>query len=78
MVRGKRMQQGTRDMLIAREGVQGAVFRPDRSGRHAPPGPVASNRFYGSVAGTPAWMMHELAAHHQLRAEPRLSLDLLR
>src|SRR5215470_18764676 len=24
------------------------------------------------------WMTHESAAHHQLRAEPRLSLDLLR
>src|SRR6516162_1551845 len=32
----------------------------------------------GSVACIPAWMTHESAAHHQLRAEPRLSLDLLR
>jgi hypothetical protein len=28
----------------------------------------------GSVARIPSWMMHESAAHHQLRAEPRLSL----
>ena len=32
----------------------------------------------GSVACIPAWMTHELAAHHQLDAEPRLSLDILR
>src|ERR1700736_284671 len=32
----------------------------------------------GSVACIPAWMTHESAAHHQLRAEPRLSLDILR
>src|SRR6516165_188107 len=32
----------------------------------------------GSVAGIPAWMTHESAQHHQLRAEPRLSLDILR
>src|SRR5215467_4168237 len=32
----------------------------------------------GSVACIPAWMTHESAAHHQLRAEPRLSLDCLR
>ena len=32
----------------------------------------------GSVACIPAWMTHESAAHHQLRAEPRFSLDILR
>src|SRR6516162_3793112 len=32
----------------------------------------------GSVACIPAWMTHESAAHHQLRTEPRLSLDILR
>jgi hypothetical protein len=32
----------------------------------------------GSVACIPAWMTHESAAHHQLGAEPRLSLDILR
>jgi len=32
----------------------------------------------GSVACIPAWMTHESAAHHQLRADPRFSLDLLR
>src|SRR5260370_21463543 len=32
----------------------------------------------GSVACIPAWMTHESAAHHQVRAEPRLSLDILR
>jgi hypothetical protein len=32
----------------------------------------------GSVACIPAWMMHESASHHQLRTEPRLSLDVLR
>src|SRR4029077_5245223 len=32
----------------------------------------------GSVACMPAWMTNESAAHHQLRAEPRLSLDILR
>jgi hypothetical protein len=32
----------------------------------------------GSVAGIPAWMTHESASHHQLRAEPRLSIDVLR
>src|SRR5437870_10794600 len=32
----------------------------------------------GSVACIPAWMTHESAAHHQLRAEPRLSLHILR
>jgi hypothetical protein len=32
----------------------------------------------GSVACIPAWMTHESAAHHQLRPEPRLSLDILR
>src|SRR6266446_2976704 len=32
----------------------------------------------GSVACIPAWMTHESAAHHRLRAEPRLSLDILR
>src|SRR5437764_7514389 len=32
----------------------------------------------GSVACIPAWMTHESAAQHQLRAEPRLSLDILR
>src|SRR6516165_8373187 len=32
----------------------------------------------GSVACIPAWMTHESAAHHQLDAEPRLSLDILR
>src|SRR5215470_2173574 len=32
----------------------------------------------GSVAGIPAWMTHESAGYHQLRAGPRLSLDILR
>jgi hypothetical protein len=32
----------------------------------------------GSVACIPAWMTHESAARHQLDAEPRLSLDILR
>ena len=32
----------------------------------------------GSVACIPAWMTHESAARHQLGAEPRLSLDILR
>src|SRR6266446_4196109 len=32
----------------------------------------------GSVACIPAWMTHESAVHHQLCAEPRLSLDILR
>src|SRR5580704_3594147 len=32
----------------------------------------------GSVACIPAWMTDESAARHQLRAEPRLSLDVLR
>src|SRR5438128_10371025 len=32
----------------------------------------------GSVACIPAWMTHESAARHQLRAEPQLSLDVLR
>jgi hypothetical protein len=32
----------------------------------------------GSVACIPAWMTHESASHHQLRTEPRLSLDVLR
>src|SRR5437763_155666 len=32
----------------------------------------------GSVACIPAWMTHESAAQHQLRAEPRLSPDILR
>ena len=32
----------------------------------------------GSIACIPAWMTHELAAHHQLRTEPRFSLDVLR
>src|SRR4029077_4793448 len=32
----------------------------------------------GSVACIPAWMTHESAAHHQLRVEPRLSLNILR
>jgi site-specific recombinase XerD len=32
----------------------------------------------GSVACIPAWMTHESAAQHRLRAEPRLSLDILR
>src|SRR5689334_2047418 len=32
----------------------------------------------GSVACIPAWMTHESAAQHQLRAEPRPSLDILR
>src|SRR5271157_3231114 len=32
----------------------------------------------GSVACIPAWMTRESAAHHQLRAEPRLPLDILR
>src|SRR5215471_19002753 len=32
----------------------------------------------GSVACLPAWMTHESAARHQLGAEPRLSLDILR
>jgi hypothetical protein len=32
----------------------------------------------GSVACIPAWMTLESAAHHQLRAEPRFSLDRLR
>ena len=32
----------------------------------------------GSVACIPVWMTHELASHHQLRTEPRLSLDVLR
>src|SRR3954453_8692832 len=32
----------------------------------------------GSVACIPVWMTHESAAQHQLRAEPRLSLDILR
>src|SRR6476619_7853997 len=32
----------------------------------------------GSVACIPAWMTHESAAHHQLRAEPRFSLEALR
>jgi hypothetical protein len=32
----------------------------------------------GSVACIPAWMTHESAGHHQLRAEPRLPLDILR
>src|SRR5258708_36204131 len=32
----------------------------------------------GSVACIPAWMTHESAARHQLRAEPRFSLDVLR
>jgi hypothetical protein len=32
----------------------------------------------GSVAGIPAWMTDESAAHHQLRTEPRFSLDVLR
>src|SRR6202008_4625098 len=32
----------------------------------------------GSVACIPAWMTHESAAHHQLRSEPRFSLDVLR
>ena len=32
----------------------------------------------GSVACIPAWMTHESAVHHQLGAEPRLSLDILR
>jgi hypothetical protein len=31
-----------------------------------------------SVACIPAWMTHESAAQHQLRAEARLSLDILR
>src|SRR5437870_12067642 len=31
----------------------------------------------GSVACIPLWMTHESAAHHQLRAEPRLSLHIL-
>src|SRR5712664_1235017 len=31
-----------------------------------------------SVACIPAWMTHESAAHHQLRLEPRISLDILR
>src|SRR5438105_15959721 len=32
----------------------------------------------GSVACIPEWMTHESAAHHQLRTEPRFSLDVLR
>ena len=32
----------------------------------------------GSVACIPAWMTHESAAHYQLGAEPRFSLDILR
>src|ERR1700737_1204325 len=32
----------------------------------------------GSVACIPEWMTHESAAHHQLRTEPRPSLDILR
>src|SRR6266446_10489129 len=32
----------------------------------------------GSVACIPAWVTHESAARHQLRAEPRFSLDVLR
>jgi hypothetical protein len=32
----------------------------------------------GSVACIPVWMTHESAARHQLGAEPRLSLDILR
>src|SRR6266849_3421028 len=32
----------------------------------------------GSVACIPAWMTRESAAHYQVRAEPRLSLDVLR
>src|SRR6202048_3973513 len=32
----------------------------------------------GSVACIPAWMTHESAAHPQVCAEPRLSLDILR
>ena len=32
----------------------------------------------GSIACIPSWMTHESAAHHQLRAEPRLSLEALR
>src|SRR5437763_7504032 len=32
----------------------------------------------GSIACIPSWMTHESAAHHQLRAEPRLSLEVLR
>src|SRR5215471_3462900 len=32
----------------------------------------------GSVACIPAWMTHESAAHHQLCAERRLPLDILR
>jgi len=39
---------------------------------------VVIPRLDGSVACIPAWMTHESAAHHQLRAEPRLSLDVLR
>jgi hypothetical protein len=32
----------------------------------------------GSIACIPAWMTHESAAHHQLRPQPWLSLDILR
>src|ERR1700686_3266600 len=32
----------------------------------------------GSVACIPAWMTYESAAHYQLGAEPRFSLDILR
>ena len=32
----------------------------------------------GSVACLPAWMTHESASRHQLGAEPRFSLDILR
>src|ERR1700738_652351 len=32
----------------------------------------------GSVACIPSWMTRESAAHHQLRAEPRLFLEALR
>ncbi len=32
----------------------------------------------GSIACIPSWMTRESAAHHQLRAEPRLSLEALR
>src|SRR4029077_18719955 len=32
----------------------------------------------GSVACIPTWMTYESAAHHQLRTEPRFSLNVLR
>ena len=49
------------------------------TGRSSTPRSATENRACdGSVACIPAWMTRELAAHYQVRSEPRLSLDALR